>query len=199
MGLIPRFVEVTEEKLVGGPSFPDVYRFLCNLSIKTCFYGTSKFFIQAARRNFTKLLAVSEISTEIKSRLYWTRSVILLTSPFTCKQRLLHGNVIEYYLQNCKCCNVGQDPFRNPLSSSLIDPNNFQRLLNFRLLLTFNFCLISKAAKLYFLKSSLKYFKTWQNWYPYDPVSNNGPLSLWKTFLFRRRFSCKIRKFKYWF
>ena len=130
-GLIPRFVEVTEEKLVGGPSFPDVYRFLCNLSIKTCFYETSKFFIQAASRNFTKLLAVSEISIEIKFRLHWTLSVILLTLPFTCKQRLLHGNVIEYYLQNYKCCNVGQDPFRNPLSSSLIDPNNFQFCFQF--------------------------------------------------------------------
>ena len=75
--------------------------------------------------------------------LHGTLFVIFFTSAVTCNQRFLHGSDIVQYLQNCKCYNVGQGHFRNPLYKvcekelSLNDPHNFQGPFNFRLLLTF--------------------------------------------------------------
>ena len=58
------------------------------------------FFISSNRYISTKLLAVSESSIKIKNRIPWTLLVTILTSPVTCRQKLLHGNVTEQYLQN---------------------------------------------------------------------------------------------------
>ena len=83
-------------------------------SIKACFYE-SVFFISATRRNFRKLLSVSESSIKVKVRLHWTLLLTLLTSVVICKQRLLHGNEIVQYLQSWKCYNVGQDHSKKPV------------------------------------------------------------------------------------
>ena len=72
-------------------------------------------FIWSTRRILTKLLAVSESSIKIKVRLHLILFRILLTSAGICKQRLLHGNEIVQYLQNCKRDNVDQDQFRKLL------------------------------------------------------------------------------------
>ena len=77
------------------------------------------------------------------------------------------------------------------------DPYNFLRPFNF----CHNFRLIlSKIEKLHFLESTLKCLKIGQKWYPCDlPIRNNGSLKFWTNLLFHGHFSCKIRKFKYWF
>ena len=71
-------------------------------------------FISSTRRIFTKLLSVSESLIKIKVRLHQPLFLILLTSAVICKQRLLYGNEILRYLQNCKCYKVEQDIFRSP-------------------------------------------------------------------------------------
>ena len=58
------------------------------------------FFISSTRYISTKLLALFESSIKIKNRILWTLLVTILTSPVTCRQKLLHGNVTEQYLQN---------------------------------------------------------------------------------------------------
>ena len=73
------------------------------------------FFILSTTHIFTKLLTVSESSIKIEVRSDLTLFVILLISAVICKQKLLDGNEIVQYLQNCKCYNVGQDGFRKPL------------------------------------------------------------------------------------
>ena len=72
------------------------------------------FLISSTKRIFTKLLSFSESSIKIKVRSHWAHFLILLTSAVICKQCLC-GNEIVQYLQNCKCYNVDQDHFRNPL------------------------------------------------------------------------------------
>ena len=62
----------------------------------------------------------------------------------------------------------------------LNSPYNFQRLIDFRLLLMFNchsfWFTFNKVAKLKYLESSLKCLKTGREWYPYDhPEVNNNP------------------------
>ena len=59
------------------------------------------FFISSSRRSFRKLLSVSECSIKIKIRSHRALFLILLTSAIFYKQRLLYGNGIVQYLQNC--------------------------------------------------------------------------------------------------
>ena len=73
------------------------------------------FFISSTKLTFTKHLSVSERLTKIKARSHWALFLILLTLAVSCKQRLLHGNEILQFLQNCKFYNVEQDHFRKPL------------------------------------------------------------------------------------
>ena len=73
------------------------------------------FIFPRIRRIFTKLSAVSQSSIKIKVRSIWILLVILLTLAVIYKQRLLHGNEIVQYPQNCKFFSVGQDHFRKPL------------------------------------------------------------------------------------
>ena len=126
---------------------------------------------------------------KIKIRSHWTLFVILLTSAVICKQRLLHGNEIMQYLQNCKCYNVDEEHSKKSLQSSVgLMKRSYlwttRTILKGRSILGYfsrlncrNFCLIlTKVAKLYFLETSLKCLKIFQKWYPYNyPVRNNGP------------------------
>ena len=73
------------------------------------------FFISSTKFIFTKLLSVSERLIKIKVRSHWALFLILLPSAVIYKQRLLYGNEILQYLQNCKCYNVKQDHFKKPL------------------------------------------------------------------------------------
>ena len=73
------------------------------------------FFISSTKFIFTKLLSVSERLMKIKVRSHWALFLILLPLAVIYKQRLLYGNEIAQYLQNCKCYNVEQDYFRKPL------------------------------------------------------------------------------------
>ena len=73
------------------------------------------FFILSTRRIFPKLVAISEILIKIKVKLHEALFIILLISAIICEQRLLHGNKIVQYFQNCKCYNVGPEHFRKPL------------------------------------------------------------------------------------
>ena len=71
------------------------------------------FFISITRRIFTKVLGISESSIKIKVNSHWELFVILLTSAVICKQRILHGNEIVQYLQNCKGNSI--DHFKKPI------------------------------------------------------------------------------------
>ena len=75
----------------------------------------TKFFISRTRRIFTKLLDISESSIKIKFISNGAIPVILLTSAVISRQRLLYGNEVAQYLQNCKYYNIGQDHFRKLL------------------------------------------------------------------------------------
>ena len=59
----------------------------------------------------TFFISSTESSIKINFRSHGTRFLILLTSAVICKQKLLYGNKIVQYLQNCKCYNVEQDHF----------------------------------------------------------------------------------------
>ena len=89
------------------------------------------FFISKRRRIFTKLLAVSERSINMKNELHGTLFVILLASAVICKQRLFRGNEIVQYLQNCKCYNVCQDHLRKTSESSIKFAKIFERPVQF--------------------------------------------------------------------
>ena len=75
----------------------------------------ARFFISNTRRIFTKLLALFESSIKIKVKLDLTLFGVLLTSAAICKQKLLHGNELVQYLENCKLYNVGQNHFRKSI------------------------------------------------------------------------------------
>ena len=64
------------------------------------------FFISSTRRIFTELLSVVESSIKIKVRSHGTLFITLLILAVIWKERILHGNEIVEYLQNCKYYNV---------------------------------------------------------------------------------------------
>ena len=148
------------------------------------------------RRIFRKLFSVFESTIKIKVRLHWTLFLILITSAVICKQRLLYGNGIVQCLQNCKCYSVDQDHFE----TLFWRPTRFVKR---KLLLTFKNChnfpiTLTKLATFFFFKSTAKCLKTVVNAYNF-PVKSNGSLKFWTNLPFHGPFSCKIRKFKYWF
>ena len=63
---------------------------------------TRPFVLTYAGRIFTKLLGISESSIKIKVRSHGTLFVILHTSAFIFKQRLLHRNKIVQNFQSSK-------------------------------------------------------------------------------------------------
>ena len=71
------------------------------------------FFISITRRIFTKVLGISESSIRIKVNSHWKLFVIFFTAAVICKQRILHGNEIVRYLQNCKGNSI--DHFKKPI------------------------------------------------------------------------------------
>ena len=75
--------------------------YAASFTMKTCFNESSNVFLSQALEAFSKRLAFSESSIKLKVRSNGTLFVILLTSPVVCKQRLLDGNEIVQYLQNC--------------------------------------------------------------------------------------------------
>ena len=72
------------------------------------------FFLSSTKLIFTKLLSFSESSIKIKVRLT-LGTFPNFTSAVICKQRLLYGNEIMQFLQNCKCYDVDQDLIRKSL------------------------------------------------------------------------------------
>ena len=155
-------------------------------------WSSQRFFILSTRRLFTKMLDVSERPIKIMVRSYCMLFAILLTSSSSSQTKAFARKL------DCKI------PYKilQGLWKGTIFNYNFQRTLNFRLLLMFKLLqplpYIEQSSKTTFLKIYLKCIKTGLIWYSYDhPVRNNEPLKLREILFFHKHFSCKIKKLKH--
>ena len=91
------------------------------------------FFVSTARDNYTKLSRLA-----VRSRM--TFLIILLTSVVVCKQRLLHGNIITQYFQNCKYYGIYRDHFgKNLCTCTKFMKNNDHKTAYGRFFIPYNF------------------------------------------------------------
>ena len=78
------------------------------------YFKNGKIFMKMTIANFLTLL-VWNVSVCFRIFMQLRFPVILLTSAVISRQRLLYGNEVAQYLQNCKYYNIGQDHFRKLL------------------------------------------------------------------------------------
>ena len=110
-----------------------MYLYVASFSIRTCFYETSSVFYLKYKKYFHKTISFSESSIKIKVRLHWILVVILLTSAFICNLQMLQRWTKPFCQSLIKFCKVHKRTDKRTLNNQY----NFQRPLNFGLLLTF--------------------------------------------------------------